>query len=107
VAFELFGGEIAEEFHAVAAFYERQALGDQALKLDRADFRAVLLFLAALLSDLIAVELALHPIGGAVKQVDGRPQQIGKVRFETSFLECRDQRVEDVSHGPSDELALG
>ena len=42
-----------------------------------------------------------------MEQVDGRPQQVGEVGFETGVLECRDQRVEHVGHGPSDELALG
>jgi hypothetical protein len=37
---------IAEDLHRVAAFDERHALEDEALELDRVDFRAVLFFLA-------------------------------------------------------------
>jgi hypothetical protein len=107
VALELVGGQVSEEFHAVAPFDERQAFSDQSLELDRTDFRSVLLLLAALLGDLVGVELALHAVGCAVEDVHGRPEQVGKIGFEARVLQRRDQRVEDVSHGPSDELALG
>ena len=56
-----FDGLIAEKFQAVAAFDQRQSLGDEALQLDRADLRAVLLLLAFALRLLIAVELAFDP----------------------------------------------
>jgi hypothetical protein len=73
VALVEIGGVIAEELHDVAAFDEREALGDQAFEFDRADFRAVLLLLAALQGDLVVVEFALDPAGGAMEQIDGRP----------------------------------
>src|SRR6516164_4698945 len=79
----------------------------QAFELNRADFRAVLLLLAALLGDLIGVELALHAIGRAMEQVDGRPQQVGEVGFETGVLKCRDQRIEDVGDSAFDKLGFG
>src|SRR4051794_40475290 len=41
--------------------------------LDRSDFRAVLILLAAALRLLVAVELAFDPVGGAVEQADGGP----------------------------------
>src|SRR5207245_11532028 len=75
VALELIGREVAEKLHAVAAFDESEALGQQALQLDGADFRAVLLLLATLLGVLVVVELALHAVGGAVKEIDRGPQQ--------------------------------
>src|SRR5262245_65593443 len=43
-----FGRDVAEKLHAVAAFDEGKALGQEAFELDRADFGAVLLLLAAL-----------------------------------------------------------
>ena len=94
MALELFGGLVAEELHAVASLDERQALCDQALELDRADFRAVLLLLAALLRRSVVVEIALCPVGGAMEQVDGRPEQVAEVRFEARVLQRRDQRIE-------------
>ena len=101
MALELVGGLVAEELHAVAAFDERQPFGKQALEFDRANLRAVLLLLAALLGVRIVIELALHALGGAVEEVDRRPQQIFEVRFEAGVAERRDQRVEDVGHGPA------
>ena len=61
---------------------ERQALGDEAFELDRADLRAVLLLLAALLRLLVVVELAFDPVDGAVEEIDGRPEQVLEVGFE-------------------------
>src|SRR6266853_88485 len=69
------GGVIAEELHGVAALDEGEALCQQPFELNRADFRAVLLLLAALLGALVVVELAGHPAGGAMEQVDGGPQR--------------------------------
>ena len=71
MAFELLGGLFAEKFHAVAAFDERNALGHQSLQFHRADFRAVLVLLTAFLGVFVVVERALHPVGGAVEEIDG------------------------------------
>ncbi len=82
-------------------------LGEQAFELDRADLRAVLLLLAALLGVLIVVERALHAVDGAVEEVDGRPQQVVEVGFEARVTQRRDQRVEDVGDGAADGIGLG
>ena len=107
MAFELLGGDIAEEFHGVTAFDERQAFGQEALEFDGANFRAVLFLLAALLSVLVVVEFALHTVGGSMEEIDGRPQEVRDVRFEARVRECHDQRVEDVSNGTGDRIDLG
>ena len=70
MALELVGGEVAEEFHGVAALDEREAFGHQPFQLDRADLGAVLFLLAALLGDLVVVELAFDTVHGAVEQID-------------------------------------
>ncbi len=106
MALELVGGQVAEELHAVAAFDQRDPLSDEALQLDRADFRAVLFLLAALLRNLVVVDLAYDAVGGAVKQVDRRPQQVFEIGFETRVAERRDQRVEDVGDGAADGIGL-
>jgi hypothetical protein len=107
MALEEVGGVVAEEFHGVAPFDEGQALCQQALKLDRADFRAVLLLLAALLGALIVVEFALHPASGAMEQVDSGPPQVIEVGFEAGVTQRRDQGIEDVGDGATDEACLG
>ena len=66
----------------VAALDHSHAFGDQPLELDRADFRAVLLGLAALLLVLVAIELASNLRRGAVEQVDRRPQEVLEVGFK-------------------------
>jgi hypothetical protein len=93
VVLELVGGLVAEELHAAAALDDGQALGDEAFQFDRADFRAVRFLLAALLGDLVVVKLAVRPIGSAVKDVDGRPEEIPQVGFEVRVAERRDQRI--------------
>src|SRR5690242_12174430 len=79
---EQLGGVLACEFEGVAPFDETEALGDQALELDRFYFGAVLLGLAAALRLLVGVELALDAVGLAVEQVDERPQEIGEIVLE-------------------------
>ena len=79
---EQFGGVVAEELEGVAALDEADALGDQALELDRLDLGAVLLGLAAALRLLVGVELALDAVDLAVEQVDERPQQVGEIVLE-------------------------
>src|SRR6266851_5305786 len=101
------GGVVAEELHGVTAFDESKALCEQALELDRADFRAVLVLLAALLGALVVVEFALDAAGGTVEQIDGRPQQVVEVGFEASITQRRDQGIEDVGDGATDDAGLG
>ena len=59
------------------------ALADQAFEFDRADFRAVLFVLAALLRLLVAVERRAGSGRGAMEAVDRRPEQRFEVGFET------------------------
>src|SRR5712671_720648 len=101
------GGVIAEELHGLAALDEGEALCEQAFELDRADFRAVLLLLAALLGALVVVEFALDAAGGAMEQVDGRPQQVVEIRFEASVTQRCDQGIEDVDDRALDNACLG
>ncbi len=44
---EQIGGAVMEKLHSVAALGHGRALDDEALKLDSADFRAILLLLAS------------------------------------------------------------
>ncbi len=104
---EAIGGLVAEQLHGVAAFDQRQALGDETLELDRADLRAVLLLLAAMLRPLVVVELAFDALDAAMEQVDGRPQQVLEIGFEARVGECRDECIEDVDDGAGDGLGFG
>src|SRR3979411_3265435 len=104
MALELLSGEVAKQLHAVAAFDERQALGDEALQLDRADLGAVLFLLAALLRDLVVVELAFDAIGGAVEEIDRGPQQALEIGLQARVAERRDQGVEDVGDRAADDI---
>ena len=87
---ELFGGLVAEEFHAVPALDEGLSLRREALQFDRADFRAVLFLLAAPLRLLVVVEFPLDPADGAVEGVDGRPEQVLEVGFEAGVAKASD-----------------
>src|SRR5208282_1236388 len=107
VALELVGGLIAEEFHAVAAFDQRLTFGGEAFEFDRADFGAVLFFLAALLRLLVVVQLALDPADGAVEEIDHRPEQILEVGFEAGVHQGDDEGVEDVGDAPVTLWASG
>jgi hypothetical protein len=106
MAFELLGGLVPKEFHAVAAFNEGDAFRYQALKLHRANFGAVLVLLAAFLCVFIVVERALHPVGGAVEEIDRGPEQIFEVGFEAGIAEGGDQGVKDVGDGAADEFGF-
>ena len=77
-----FGGVVAHEFEGVAAFDQREALGDQALEFDRLDLGAVLFGLAAALRLLVGVELAFDAVELAVEEIDERPQEVGEIVFE-------------------------
>ena len=79
---EQLGGVVAHEFEGVAPLDQAEALGDQAFELDRLDFGAVLLGLAAALRLFVAVEFAFDAVDLAVEQVDERPQEIGEIVFE-------------------------
>ena len=69
---------------------------DQPLELDGADFGAVLLVLAAPLRLLVAVELALGAVGGAVEEIDGAPEELFEVGLEARAIKRRGERIEDV-----------
>ena len=75
-------GLVAEELQAVAALDQRDAFSREALEFDRSYFGAVLLALALVLRLLVVVELAFDAIDGSMEQVDGRPEQIVKIRLE-------------------------
>ena len=100
-------GLIAEEFEAIAAFDQRDAFGRQALEFDRSHFRAILLALAFALRLFVVVKLAIDSVCGTVEEVDGRPEQIRKVRFEPGVVQRGDQGVEDVGDCASDHLTFG
>ena len=68
---------------------------------------AVLFPLAAALRLLVVVEFALDPVGGAVEEVDGRPEQIVEIGFEAGVAQGGDQGVEDVGDGAGDGVAFG
>ena len=84
---------------ASAALDLADAVGDQPLELDRADFGAVLLVLAAPLRVLVVVEIALRAVGGAVEEIDGAPEEVFEVGLEARVGERRDERIEDVDEG--------
>ena len=107
MAFELFGGLIAHQLEGVAAFEESPAFGDVALQFDGLHLTAVLFALAAPLRLLVVVEFALDPVGGAVEEIDGRPQEIVEVGLEASVAEAHDQGVEDVGDRAGDDVAFG
>ena len=60
-----------------------------------------------LLRVLVVVELALDAVGGAVEEIDGRPQQALEVGFEARVTQRRDQRIEDVGHGACNGVGFG
>ena len=53
------------------------------------------------------VEIALHPAGGAVEEIDGPPEQLFEIGLEAGVIERRDKGVEDVGDGGGDGIALG
>ena len=55
---------------------------------------------------LVVVELAFDAFGGAVEEIDGRPEQVLEVGFEARVAERRDERVEDVGDGAGDGVGL-
>jgi len=107
VHLEAFDGLIAEEFETVATFDQRDAFGRQALKFDRLHLRAVLLTLTLALRLFVVVELTSDAVGGTMEQVDGRPEQVLKVRLEPCVAQSGNQGVEDVGDCASDHLTFG
>jgi hypothetical protein len=86
-----------------------QALADvdQGFKLDGFHLGAILFALKAFLRLLVVVEFRLDPLGGPVKGVDGRPQDLVEVEIEAGVGHGGDQRVEDVGDGGLDDLIFG
>ena len=107
MALEVFCGLIAHQFEGVAALDHGLPFGGETLEFYRPHLRAVLFALAATLRLLIVIEFAFDPVGGAMEEVDGRPEEVIKVGFEAGVLEGGDQGVEDVGDGPGDRIAFG
>ena len=55
---------------------------------------------------LVVVQFPTDPVGGAVKYVGGRPEEIVEVGFEAGVLQRSDQGVEDVGDGARDRIAI-
>ena len=55
----------------------------------------------------MSIEFALDAVGGAVEEIDGRPEQVLEVGLEPRVAEGRDQGVEDVGDGAGDGVAFG
>ncbi len=91
VAFVVFGGLVAHQLEGVLTFDDGLALGDVALEFDGLYLAAVLFTLPAALRLLVVVEFARDPVGGAVEDVDGRPEEIVEVGFEARVLQGADQ----------------
>lgn len=102
----MFGGLIAHQFEGVAALQQGLTLGGQALQLDRFHLAAILFALKAALALLIVVQLAFDAVGGAVEEIDRRPEEIVEVGFEAGVFERGDQGVEDVGDGAGDAVAF-
>lgn len=90
-----FAEMISEEFESVAPFGQREPLRDQAFECDRADFRAVLLGVGSPLRRFIVVEIATDSLRLAVEEVDKRPKEVGKIRFETRVSEEARESLDD------------
>ena len=105
--FVMLGGLIAHQLEGVATLDHRLPFGRQALQLDRLHFGAVLFALPAALRLLVVVQLALDPVGGAVEDVDSRPEKIVEVGLEAGVFQGDDQGVEDIGNGAGDLVALG
>ena len=68
VALEVLGGLVAHQFEGVAPFEKGLDLCRQAFEFDRLDLRAILFALEAPLGDLVVVEFAFDPVGGALTE---------------------------------------
>jgi hypothetical protein len=56
---------------------------------------------------LVVVELAFDAVDGTMEEIDGRPEQVLEVRFETRVVQGRDQGVEDLCDGAGLGVAFG
>ena len=93
---------VTEELESVAA------LGHVgAPEFDGADLRAVLLLLTALLVILVAVELALNPVAGAMEKVRRRPRQILEIGFEAGVAERRNEASKMSASAPRIAFSSG
>ena len=107
MALELIGGDIAEEFHGVAAFNQGLTLCRQALQLDGFHLGAILFALPPTLALLVVVQRAFDPVGGAVEEVDGGPEDLAEVGLKAGVAQSRDKGVEDICDGTGDSVAFG
>ncbi len=82
---EEIGRAVPEELEGIAAFDERDTKSGQALQLDRANLRAILVGLEISLGDLVIVEQAAHAHGLAVEEIDEVPEEIRQIRFKARF----------------------
>ncbi|KAJ8137397.1 hypothetical protein OY671_009390, partial [Metschnikowia pulcherrima] len=105
--FVLVGGSVTHELEAVAPFDQGQPSGDQVLQLDGFDLAAISFTSGAFSRSLVAVEFALDPVGGAVEDVDGRPEEIVEVGFEAAVSQGEGQGVKDVRDRAGDDSGFG
>lgn len=107
MALEVLGGLVAHQFEGVTAFDQRLALSGKPLQLDGLHLGAVLFPLAPPLRLLVVVEFAFDPAGGAMEEIDGRPEQIVEIGLEAGVLQGDNQRIEDVGDGAGNGVPLG
>ena len=107
MAFEVLGSLVTHQLEGVTAFQKGLPFGDQAFQLDRFHLAAVLFALPAALRLLVVVQLALDPVSGPVKEIDGRPEKIVEIGFEARVVQRGDQGVEDVGDCAGDAVAFG
>jgi hypothetical protein len=101
------GRLFAKELHAIATPRQRDALIDKALELDGPYLGAILLALALALHLLVSVEVTLDVLGRAVKDIDGRPEQVAEVGFEAGTVDDESQGFEDAGNRVLDGMAFG
>jgi len=77
----------------------------ETLQFDRADFGAILVTLACFCA-CSCVEFAFDALVGTVEEIDGRPQQVLEW-VEAGFAQARDEGIEDVGDGGSDDTGVG
>ena len=63
-----------------------------------------MLALAFALSLFVVVELTVNSVCGAVEEIDRRPEQVRKVRFEPGVVQRGDQGVKNASNRARDYL---
>ena len=105
MALEQVCGNLAKRFHRIATLDQGETFRDETLQFDRAQLGAVLVALALPLRGFIGVEMAVDACGGAMEQVDLRPEQIFEIGFEAGVGERRDVSVEHIGDSTGDEPA--